>query len=153
MNKTNTGITSNSACACVQYCLFSPNRVLVIRQLWFKSHDKKSFDFNHDLNQPDLNRSTLVWSHLNSRKSTMSNVLLVHLNKLMPIFGSNSVSVLIQFKTLLVDVVEKCFVISYVSGLIGTIVCVHCANNRLMPWADSTLVTVIAYHTSSHRIP
>jgi len=21
----NTGITSNSACACVQYCLFSPN--------------------------------------------------------------------------------------------------------------------------------
>jgi len=22
----NTGITSNSACACVQYCLFSPNR-------------------------------------------------------------------------------------------------------------------------------
>jgi len=22
----NTGIASNSACACVQYCLFSPNR-------------------------------------------------------------------------------------------------------------------------------
>jgi len=22
----NTGITSNSACGCVQYCLFSPNR-------------------------------------------------------------------------------------------------------------------------------
>jgi len=22
----NTGISSNSACACVQYCLFSPNR-------------------------------------------------------------------------------------------------------------------------------
>jgi len=22
----NTGITPNSACACVQYCLFSPNR-------------------------------------------------------------------------------------------------------------------------------
>jgi len=22
----NTGITSNSACACVQYCFFSPNR-------------------------------------------------------------------------------------------------------------------------------
>jgi len=59
----------------------------------------------------------------------MSNVLLVHLNKLMPIFGSNSVSVLIQFKTLLVDVVEKCSVISYVCGLIGTIVCMHCANN------------------------
>jgi len=22
----NTGTTSNSACACIQYCLFSPNR-------------------------------------------------------------------------------------------------------------------------------
>jgi len=40
----NTGITSNIACACVQYCLFSP----VNRQPW---PTKQYFDFNHDLNQ------------------------------------------------------------------------------------------------------
>jgi len=55
IKQMNTGITSNSASACVQYCLFSPNRECK----WIDSCDlnhmifgqKKSFDFNHDLNQ------------------------------------------------------------------------------------------------------
>jgi len=59
IKEMDTGTTSNSACACVQYCLFSPNRALVNSQLWFKSRDFLTKKINHDLNQPDLNRPTL----------------------------------------------------------------------------------------------